>query len=84
MDNIEVNKILKGIRFEIDDVWSTYNIEPNKIIIGAEVFYWLECYFLYDLQYISSNNECTLYGVPVMIDYNNPQNVEVCICFKVR
>lgn len=37
MNNIEVEKILKGIRFEIDDVWSTFNIEPNKIIIGTEV-----------------------------------------------
>lgn len=84
MDNIKIDKILKYIQYKIDSIECTYNIEPNKIIIGSEVFYLLECYFLYELQYSSPSNECKLYGIPVIIDYNNPWNVEVCICFKVE
>lgn len=88
MNNIEVEKILKGIRFEIDDVWCTYNIRPNKIIIGTEVSFWIRSYFLDYLRYVDDreNREerYELYGVPVVIDYNNPWNVEVCICFKVE
>lgn len=81
MDNIKVDKILKGIRFEIDSVRCAYNIEPNKIIIGCELLYLLVSYN-FTLQY-KNVNKYILYGIPVMIDYDNPWNVEVCICFKV-
>ena len=85
MDNIEVievEKILKDILYKIDSI--KYNGQcPDKIIIGSSVFYLLQCYFSHELKYNNSNNECKLYGIPVMIDRYNPWNVEVCICFKV-
>ena len=88
MDNIEIDKILKSVRFEIDSIRYIYNIEPNKIIIGSELSFWIACYFLDWLRYVDNreNGEkrYELYGIPVMIDYDNPWNVEVCICFKVR
>ena len=72
MDDNNIAEILRNIQYKIDVVRYTYNIEPNRIIIGAEASFWIRSYFL---DY--------LYGIPVVIDYNNPWNVEVCICFKV-
>lgn len=79
----QILKTLKEIRYKIDEITCIYDKYPNKIIIGSEVFYLLVCYFLYELQYNNSNNERELYGIPVVVDYNNPWNVEVCICFNV-
>lgn len=88
MDDNNIIKILKDIQYEIDVVRYTYNIEPNKIIIGAEVLFWIRSYFLDYLRYVDDreNREerYELYGIPVMIDYNNPKNVEVCMCFEVK
>ena len=88
MDDNNIAEILRNIQYEIDVVRYTYNIEPNKIIIGAEVSFWIRSYFLDYLRYVDDreNREerYELYGIPVVIDYNNPWNVEVCICFKVE
>ena len=87
MDDNNIAEILRNIQYEIDVVRYTYNIEPNKIIIGAEALFWIRSYFLDYLRYVDDreNREerYELYGIPVVIDYNNPWNVEVCICFKV-
>lgn len=79
----QILKTLKEIQCKIIDVIKRYNKYPNKIIIGSEVFYLLMCYSSYELQYNNSNNERELYRIPVVVDYNNPWNVEVCICFNV-
>lgn len=87
MDDNNIAEILRNIQYKIDVVRYTYNIEPNRIIIGAEASFWIRSYFLDYLRYVDDreNREerYELYGIPVVVDYNNPWNVEVCICFKV-
>ena len=87
MDDNNITEILRNIQYEIDVVRYTYNIEPNKIIIGSEASFWIRSYFLDCLRYVddreNKEERYELYGIPVVIDYNNPWNVEVCICFKV-
>ena len=87
MDDNNIAEVLRNIQYKIDVVRYTYNIEPNKIIIGAEASFWIRSYFLDYLWYVDDreNREerYELYGIPVVIDYNNPWNVDVCICFKV-
>lgn len=91
MSNVNIKKILKWIEYKIDIIEFMYNEDVNKIIIGSELFHRIRSYFssldyLQYLQYVDdkeNEKRHELYGIPVIIDYNNPWNVEVCVCFKI-
>ena len=89
MSRSEIDKVLVGIQYNIDFIEYRYNKYPNKIILGAEVFDNIRYYYLVCIQLqriIDENDDVIfkLYGIPVIIDYNNPKNVEVCMCFEVK
>lgn len=89
MSRSEIDKVLVGIQYNIDFIEYRYNKYPNKIILGVEVFDNIKYYYIDYIhlqQFVDNNNDVIfkLYGIPVMIDYNNPKNVEVCMCFEVE
>lgn len=89
MSRSEIEKVLVGIQYNIDFIEYRYNKYPNKIILGVEVFDNIKYYYIDYIhlqQFVDNNNDVIfkLYGIPVMIDYNNPKNVEVCMCFEVK
>lgn len=79
---MNANDIIKSLRTGIDTLEYNYNIRPNKIILGEEIIARLtERVFVAHQDHEDEPN--TILGIPIDVDYNNPQRMAVCIEFEV-
>ena len=80
---MEVENIIRKIRFGIDSIEATYNMTPNKLILGAEIMNQIAkeiVFTLHDHEDVSN----TILGIPVEIDYKNLHRMSVCLEFDVN
>ena len=61
-----------------------YGFTPNKIIMGCNVHKYFQRQFHHEYNdskelrgYLSNETTCYFYGVPVEVDYNNPNKLEI-------
>ena len=78
--------IIGKIKFGITEIECVYNNTPNKIIIGTEIVAELSKDMLYTCHYHKHRDEPSIriiFGIPVEIDYSNPQRISVCLEYCV-
>ena len=89
-----IKEVLYQIIYKIDLIRYKYNKDPDEIILGVEIFDKIKGYFYCEYYYQNKfmdlviksyrdENKYMLYGIPIVVDYNNPMNVAICIHEKI-
>ena len=80
---MDVENIIRKIRFGIDSIEATYNMTPNKLILGAEIINQITKEIVFTL-HDHEDEPNTILGIPVEIDYENIHRMSVCLEFDVN
>lgn len=69
-----------------DEHLKRFDFEPNRVILGSNVYDILNRDFrsmiCYDADYFAKGSKATVMGIPVTIDYENKWLIEVCYGFE--
>ena len=80
---MNIEDIIRNIQLEIASIECTYNITPNKIILGEDIVYKLtDGMTITDITY--NYDTISFMGIPVNIDHEDTRCIKVCLEFDVK
>ena len=80
---MNIDKIIKSLQIAIASVECAYNKRPDRVILGSQIIKVLTDISMLS-QYDHEDEPMTFIGIPMTIDYDNPQRMTVCLEFDVQ
>ena len=80
---MSIEDIIRNIQLEIASIECTYNMTPNKIILGEDIVYKLtDGMTITDIE--KDYDTVSFMDIPVDIDHEDTRCIKVCLEFNVK